>query len=210
MLLALLLAIPANARAGDPTPGTPPGRKAPAKPPPGFAPPPPADPSDDDPDAKPPPPGPDPGDDLYKEAVEKQEKGQYRPAQKLFKKLIEQFPTSKWADEADDRSASNAFLGVTEVRTGGPSDRRIDVALMGDGYPLDEQVKFEKAAEGELALLFGEPFYAEYEPYFNVWRFSLASKDKGVDQVGPDPSGFDATDKKKYKKHIREFSTASL
>jgi hypothetical protein len=189
LALGLLLVLAPRARADDPLPGAPPAAPG----------------GDDDP--APPPPGPDPGEALYRKAVEQQAKEQWKAAQKTFKKLIEQFPDSKYVEEAEDRSAPNAFLGVSCIREGGPPERRLDVALMGDGYMLEDQNTFEKHAKGELDLLFGEPLYAEYESYFNVWCFRLASKEDGVDAGGP-PEPVDPTDKKKYKRHIREFSTA--
>ena len=64
-----------------------------------------------------------------------------------------------------------------------PSARRIDVALMGTRYTLDHQDRFDKDAVGHLKVFLGEPVYDAYEPYFNFWKFNLASKDTGVDEV---------------------------
>lgn len=159
-------------------------------------------------------PGPDA--DLFVEGVALQEKGKWRAARKRFWDLIDQYPTSPYRSEAEDRSGDrdggNAFLGITPMGPTGPRARRIDVAMMGDGYLLEKQDVFEKHAQGELDLLLGETTYGEYRSYFNFWRFSLASQDTGVDEVprAPDPEEEERKAKRRAKKDRapREFETA--
>jgi len=123
--------------------------------------------------------------DLYVKGLKLQAKGKYMSARKYFWKLVDEFPDSPYAAEADDRSGPNAFLGFEAMGAHGPSERRIDVVLMGDGYTLAKQRRYDKHCKGELQVLLREELYAVYQPYFNFWQFNLASEDKGVDEPIP-------------------------
>lgn len=152
--------------------------------------------------------------DLYREGVELQAKGQYVAARRRFWRLLDQSPDSPFAPEAEDRSGDengNAFLGVTPMGAHGPSPRRIDVALMGDGYLLEKQEVHDKHAVAELDLLLGEPTYGAYRTYFNFWCFHLASAETGVDEVPRVPDEEEAERRRTRKKQprpARQFSTA--
>ncbi len=149
---------------------------------------------------------------LFDEAVAQQEKRDYLGARKKFKRLLAEYPGADPAlvEEAEERSEDNCFLGIQEIHEGGPSANRIDVELMGDGYLLEQQDKFRKNAEDQLKEFWREPLYDEYQSYFNVWRFDLASKEEGVDEVGPGGGGPGADDPKaaKRKRPLKEYSTA--
>lgn len=154
-------------------------------------------------------PGPDA--DLFREGVELQAKGKYRAARRRFFRLLEEHPESPYAPEAEDRSGPNAFLGYTLMNEPRPSARRIDVALMGDGYLLDRQDRFDKDAVGHLAVLLKEPTFDAYEPYFNFWRFNLASQDDGVDEVEappPDDELEEHLKRRRKRRKVRTFETA--
>lgn len=128
-------------------------------------------------------PGPDA--DLYVQGVELQRKRKWIAARRKFWKLIDKYPDSPYAPEADDRSGPNAFLGLEPMGPIGPRARRIDVALMADGYRIKEQKRAEDHFDGQLSVLLGEALYKVYRPYFNFWQFNLASEDKGVDEPLP-------------------------
>lgn len=152
-----------------------------------------------------------PDADLFRRAVQLQERGKYQAARRLFWQLIEGHPTSPFAPEAEDRSGSNAFLGYSLMHEPRPSERRIDVALMGDGYLFDRQDRFNKDATGHLKVFLSEPVFEAYEPYFNFWRFNLASKDSGVDEVEPrlpDEELEEHLKRRRRKRKVRTFETA--
>jgi hypothetical protein len=159
---------------------------------------------------------PDPGTvagedaDLFREALGLQQAGRYRAARRLLWRLLDEHPESPFASEARDRSGENAFLGFTRMNAPRPSERRIDVALMGDGYVLDRQDRFDKDAQGHLEVLLREPVYAAYETYFNWWRFNLASKETGVDEVEPPPPDEELEERRQKRKprRLREYETA--
>lgn len=142
------------------------------------------------------------------EAVALQERRQYAAARKKLVAWLARWPGADpaWRTEAEDRSEDNAFLGLECIHRGGPSENRIDVELMGDGYLLTQQDTFRKHAEAQLKEFWREPLYDEYGAYLNVWRFDLASKEEGVDEVArPAPEG-DAG--RRRKRPLKEYSTA--
>ena len=146
------------------------------------------------------------------DAIALQARRQFASARRKLLDWLERWPgaDAELRREADERSAENAFLGIEQVHVGGPSANRIDVELMGDGYLLTQQDVFRKHAEAQLVEFWAEPLYDEYESYFNVWRFDLASKEEGVDEVARPEVPTDPTKppKKKRSKPLKEYSTA--
>jgi len=126
-----------------------------------------------------------PDAELFAKALEFQAKGNYVSARRRFWQLLDEFPDSPFAAEAEDRSGANAFLGIRPMGEVGPSERRIDVAMMGDGYQIEKQDVYDKHCDGQLKVLMFDPLYEAYRTYFNFWQFNLASKDKGVDEPEP-------------------------
>jgi hypothetical protein len=117
--------------------------------------------------------------------------------------------------EADDRSGDNFLAGIELQHEAGPSERRIDVELMGDGYTLEIFRRFKDDALSQMKEFWSEPLYAEYEDYFNVWRFDLVSKENGVDELSPEERGIPTPEvdpkkpkKRKKPKTYKQYSTA--
>jgi len=154
-------------------------------------------------------PGPDA--DLFVQGVALQRKRKWISARRKFWRLIDKYPDSLYAAEAADRSEPNAFLGIRAMGPTGPSERRIDVALMGDGYRIKKQKRYDEHCEGQLKVLLGEELYEVYRPYFNFWQFNLASEDKGVDEPTP-PEADEELNKRRRGRHkkkaAKQFSTA--
>jgi hypothetical protein len=65
----------------------------------------------------------------------------------------------------------------------GNSANRIDLVIIGDGYTAADLGAgvFSRDAARALASIFSKQPYAEYEPYFNVWRVDLESPESGAD-----------------------------
>jgi len=130
--------------------------------------------------------GEDPPDEarkLFDRAVEDQRDQHWRSAQKAFRKLLEEHPTSRLVPLARARGGDNCYLGTTPVHVSGPSTRRIDVAVMGDGFTIDvsDQKMQERWAGDCLTVLMNEKAFGEYQDYFNFWFVRLGSLEEGVD-----------------------------
>jgi len=116
-------------------------------------------------------------------AIALQHKGQWAAAKRAFRKFMKHHPDHALAPLAWERGGDNAFLGVETLQETGPSARRIDVTVMGDGFTIDagDQRMERQWAEYCLGVLYNEKVYAEYKNYFNFYFVRLASLEEGVD-----------------------------
>jgi hypothetical protein len=133
-------------------------------------------------DAGPPPPE-------YEKALQLQRRKRWISAKKAFRRFIKNNPDSPWVSEAELRSGDNAYLGTTVLWRGGPYERRIDVAVMGDGFTVaaSDQNLEERWAKLCVDVLWSEPSFSEYRNYFNIYFVRLASFDEYVDpQLTPE------------------------
>lgn len=65
----------------------------------------------------------------------------------------------------------------------GPSENRVDVVILGDGYTEGELALYANDVDTVISSFFsGEPF-AAYAPYFNVHRVDVVSAESGVDEI---------------------------
>lgn len=74
---------------------------------------------------------------------------------------------------------------VSVLVRNGPPARRVDLAIVGDGYTAGEMQKFRDDAAAVANAYFAEPPYDEYRRYFNVRAIEVASAQSGADH----PSG---------------------
>jgi hypothetical protein len=123
------------------------------------------------------------GTEAYEKALKKKERKKWRGARTAFRRFIKKYPDHPLVFEAQVRSGENAYLGTTRIFTGGPSERRIDVTVMGDGFTIDggDQGLQEKWAKLCIKVLFNEDGFDEYRSYFNIWFVRLASFEEKVD-----------------------------
>lgn len=63
----------------------------------------------------------------------------------------------------------------------GPSENRVDIAIMGDGYTAAQMDKYRSDIEGFVRLWFEQEPYKEYRRYFNVHRIDVVSNQSGAD-----------------------------
>jgi hypothetical protein len=125
----------------------------------------------------------------YEKALRLQKKKRWISAKKAFRRFIKKNPDSPWVGEAELRSGDNAYLGATVLWKGGPSERRIDVAVMGDGFTVSagDQARQAKWADYCVDVLHSEKAFEEYRNYFNIYFVRLASFDEFVDpQLTPE------------------------
>jgi hypothetical protein len=150
----------------------------------------------------------------YLKALETWRAGHWKEAQKAFQEVLKKYPKSVHADDCEMRGGANCYLGVVKLHESGPSARRIDVSVMGDGFLVDpkQQAMEEDWARSCLAVLDSEAAYTEYQDYFNYYYVRLGSKEEGVDEVLSDAElkkREDAAEKKhKTFKAPKEYSTA--
>jgi hypothetical protein len=72
---------------------------------------------------------------------------------------------------------------TTPLVNHGSSSNRVDLVIIGDGYTTTDLGNglLARDAARAMASIFSKQPYAEYEPYFNVWRVDLASPESGAD-----------------------------
>ncbi|RYM34210.1 T9SS type A sorting domain-containing protein [Brumimicrobium glaciale] len=80
------------------------------------------------------------------------------------------------------------FCGVTfsqvfdtiVLHNSGPSDKRINLVILGDGYTSADQGKFITDATGLKDYLFTKVPYSNYSEYFNVIAIKVISNESGI------------------------------
>ena len=80
-------------------------------------------------------------------------------------------------DEIKDRS-----VVVYESDDNGDSHSRVDIAILGEGYSLDDKRKFEDDLKYFTEVIFSQPPYSFYEDKFNIYGVYKPSEDSGVDE----------------------------
>lgn len=91
------------------------------------------------------------------------------------------------ADAADDdQGLSDAVVGATMLWDSGPSENRLDLVLIPDGYTAEQQDQWAEDADRVVdAFLAQEPF-STFSPYINIHRVDALSAESGA--------SFDCTD----------------
>ncbi|GAA2317434.1 M64 family metallopeptidase [Streptomyces kunmingensis] len=69
---------------------------------------------------------------------------------------------------------------VTPLQRTGPSDGRLDLVVIGDGYTADQQGDFHQDAQAKLDAIFAIEPYKSYQGLFNFWLVDAASNQSGV------------------------------
>jgi len=110
--------------------------------------------------------------------------GRYADAARLYRRIAEDFPGSRESAVAERRSGKSAFLGACPMIAHGPSDNRVDVIVLGDGYELGHQRALAKVAEDAPPLFERIEPFREYWSYLNFSRGACVSADDGLDGFG--------------------------
>lgn len=66
----------------------------------------------------------------------------------------------------------------------GPTDKRINLVVLGDGYDASEQDAFIADATQLTSYLFTQPPFSNYSNYFNVYAVKVISPESGVKHPG--------------------------
>ncbi|MFE6666357.1 M64 family metallopeptidase [Streptomyces sp. NPDC057697] len=89
-------------------------------------------------------------------------------------------PAPKRAAAAPSAAEAAADGTVGEQAVTGPSDDRLDVVIIGDGYTADQQDDFHADATAKWADITALEPYKSYQGLFNVWTVDAVSRDSGI------------------------------
>ncbi|MFD7547917.1 M64 family metallopeptidase [Streptomyces sp. NPDC059816] len=76
--------------------------------------------------------------------------------------------------------AAPARASVGSIQRSGPSDARLDLVVMGDGYTAAQQADFRADAQAKVESVFQIEPYKSYRDLFNIWVVDAVSQDSGV------------------------------
>jgi hypothetical protein len=98
-------------------------------------------------------------------------------------------------------AAAAQVFPVQPVVVNGPTDQRINLVFLAEGYTAGEMTKFGADVQNALTGLFNTPPYREYAGYFNAYAVEVASNQSGTDHpyTAPDcPAGLDTLNRDTY------------
>jgi len=95
----------------------------------------------------------------------------------IFTEHIDPADVSIIRDEIKDRT-----VVVYESDKNDDSHSRVDIAILGEGYTLDDKRKFEEDLKYFTNVFFSQPPYSFYEDKFNIYGVYKPSEDSGVDE----------------------------
>jgi hypothetical protein len=67
------------------------------------------------------------------------------------------------------------------IQNNGDPSNRVDIAIVGDGYTINELGKYQTDVQKFLQGFFAEQPFNEYQKYFNVYRIDAVSNQSGAD-----------------------------
>ncbi|MFI5805286.1 M64 family metallopeptidase [Streptomyces sp. NPDC051561] len=75
----------------------------------------------------------------------------------------------------------SAAATVVPIQTTGPTDKRFNLVILGDGYTAAEIPEFRADVEKHMNVLWSIEPFASYRSYINVWAVEMPSPESGVD-----------------------------
>lgn len=82
---------------------------------------------------------------------------------------------------AVNREAHSPEFKVVPIFTNGPSEEKVDLLILGDGYTKDDMQKYRKDVTHFTDVLFGTTPFKERKKDFNIWSIEVESKESGID-----------------------------
>jgi hypothetical protein len=86
------------------------------------------------------------------------------------------------ASPSVSRERRRGGLKVHRLFHSGPSDQRLDIVILGDGYDSSQMGKFREDAARFTELLLSTPPYDKHKAQINVWGVESPSRESGVDE----------------------------
>jgi hypothetical protein len=77
---------------------------------------------------------------------------------------------------------TSSLWNYETIINNGPSNNRVDLVFIGDGFALSEQNKYKQNVNNILGGYFTQAPLAAYINFFNVHRVDIISSDSGVDE----------------------------
>lgn len=84
--------------------------------------------------------------------------------------------TYTYADQGD-----GTFIGVSALTENGPSNTKVTILFLGDGFTANEQDRFNEKVDLIVNHLFSRHPFNALHCAFNIYRINIASVDSGID-----------------------------
>jgi hypothetical protein len=81
-----------------------------------------------------------------------------------------------------NRERRPAPFKVTPLMQNGPSNQKVDIVILGDGYRKEDLEKLRTDAKHFNEVMFGTSPFKERAKDFNVWLVEVISQDAGIDK----------------------------
>jgi hypothetical protein len=88
--------------------------------------------------------------------------------------------------EDDDLGVHPEVSGFETLHRGGPSENRLDIVILGDGYPEDQMFRFHNKTDRVVELLLSRPPFSDVAPLINIHRVDVPSAEAGASFDCPD------------------------
>ncbi len=89
-------------------------------------------------------------------------------------------PDSTWVEKLSKQNKSELIHGSTDY------ENAIDIAIIAEGYTLDEMQKFKQDAERKVKFFLAAKPFNQYKDKFNFYIVMSPSQESGTDQPGKD------------------------
>ncbi len=116
-------------------------------------------------------------------AIELRSKGSFTLAQSILREIVRQYPKSDSAKKAAEL-AVDPLLQVHSLAENGRAENRLDIHILGDGYPYDDDYQegfYNSAVLTKNLILATQPF-REYASYVNIYAVNAGSTERGLDR----------------------------
>lgn len=87
-------------------------------------------------------------------------------------------PNSRFVNREKPRNG----VKVVELLINGPSERKVDLLIIAEGYTANEMSKFRKDVKHFTEVFFDSPPFKQRKKAFNIRAIEVASKDSGIDE----------------------------
>lgn len=109
---------------------------------------------------------------------------EYKKAKGTFEACAAAFPDTEYGEKAAQILKGNCYLKTNDLILSGPSDNRIDVVIMPDGYLWEDQPMFNNKVREGKTFFTNFPAIKEYVNYWNFYWMSISSNSRKIPAPG--------------------------